>query len=254
MSLKLIRAEPEFGYGRAMSESGSPKTLTREQVRELDRRAIEEYGIPSALLMENAGRACAEVAEEMLERRKGARCVVLCGPGNNGGDGFVIARTLQNRGYEVELFFAAKIGKLSLASEDVQLNAGLWRRLGGEIVELATPEQLPQAALRMRSADLIVDALFGTGLDRELDSRFSELIYATRSAQRPLLAVDVPSGLDANSGAVLGEACRATVTVTFVAAKPGLFIERGPDLAGRIEVAEIGIPAAFIRESFGDGR
>ena len=226
-------------------------TLTREQVRELDRRTIEDFGMPSALLMENAGRACCDVAEELLEGKRGARVVVLCGPGNNGGDGFVMARTLWNRGHLVELYFAAPLAKLEVASEDVKLNADLWARLGGETGELATREQLAPVAARFRASDLIVDALFGTGLSRDLDARLCELIYAVRSTQRPVLAVDVPSGLDANTGAVLGEAVRATCTVSFVAAKPGFYVKRGPELTGRVVVAEIGIPRAFIEETCG---
>jgi len=229
-------------------------TLTREQVRALDRRAIEDFGIPSALLMENAGRACAEAAEELVEHERGALVVVLCGPGNNGGDGFVIARTLLNRGYRVELFFVARQSRLSEASGDVQLNASLWEKLGGQIVELATRDQLATAALRFRAADLIVDALFGTGLTRELNVRLCEVVYASRSAQRPVLAVDIPSGLDANTGEVFGEAVCATTTVSFVAAKPGFYLERGPELCGKVVIAEIGIPRAFIEEALEHGQ
>ena len=232
-----------------MPDSEPLPTLTREQVRALDRRAIEDYGIPSALLMENAGRACAEAALELLGHKCGALVVVMCGPGNNGGDGFVLARTLLNRGYRVEVFFVARLSRIAEASEDVQLNASLWEGLGGEIVELATSDQLAPAALRFRAADLIVDAMFGTGLTRELNTRLCEVVDASRSAKRPVLAVDVPSGLDANTGEVFGEAISATTTVSFVAAKPGFYLDRGPELCGRIVIAEIGIPRAFIEEA-----
>jgi NAD(P)H-hydrate epimerase len=232
----------------------SPPSLTREQVRELDRRAIEEFGIPSSILMENAGRACAEAALELVAGRGGGPVLVLCGPGNNGGDGFVVARTLRNRGLEVELVLAAELERLDRASADVALNARLWKALGGGIGTASTPAEVDRVLPRLMESALVVDALFGTGLVRELASPLTDLVLGLNAAERPVLAVDVPSGLDANTGDVLGAAVRATTTVTFVAPKPGFRRGRGPEHCGRVLTAEIGIPAAWIEEAFFEGR
>jgi len=215
--------------------------LSREAVRELDRRAIEELGVPSLLLMENAGRACADVVERRLG---GGPALCLCGPGNNGGDGLVIARTLWNRGHEVRTLFFGDVERLEGCSEDVRTNARLWRALGREL-ELVDPAK-GAATLRSILDDdrpaVLIDALFGTGLTRELRSPWSELVEAMNAARVPICAVDVPSGLDADTGQVLGAAVRAVSTVSFVAPKLGFTRGVGPQHCGEIRVAEIGIP------------
>lgn len=229
---------------RAMAEP----VLSRAAVRALERRAIDEYGIPSLVLMENAGRACAQEALALLAEAAGA-VLVLCGPGNNGGDGLVTARTLFNRGLEVRALFVGPRAKLAGGSGDFQKNIELWRGLGQtlDIVEGAGDAlELARACVR---AALVVDALFGTGLDRELGEPWTGAIRTVNASGRPVLAVDLPSGLDADSGAVLGAAVRAAVTVTFVARKPGLARGHGPELAGRVVVAEIGIPRAWLADA-----
>ena len=219
--------------------------LSREAVRALDRLAIEEYGIPSLLLMENAGRACASEAERMLASASGP-VLVLCGPGNNGGDGLVIARTLWNRGVDVHAVFAGPGDRLEAGTRDFATNLHLWRGLGRTIEALETPGDVAHLAPLLARSALVVDALFGTGLARELGEPWRALIRLVNGAGRPVLAVDLPSGLDADTGLVLGEAVRATVTVTFVARKPGFARGRGPELCGRIVVAEIGVPRAYL--------
>jgi NAD(P)H-hydrate epimerase len=226
--------------------------LSRAAVRELDRRAIEEYGIPSLLLMENAGRACADEASRVLGGSQGP-VLVLCGPGNNGGDGLVIARTLSNRGVEASAVFAGTRAKLASGSADVATNLRLWEGLGRTLERVTTPGDFEGLASRLARAALLVDALFGTGLVRELEDPWRGLVRLVNAARRPVLAVDVPSGLDADTGAVLGEAVRAAVTVTFVAAKPGFYRGMGPELCGRIVVAEIGIPRPWIETAARSG-
>jgi NAD(P)H-hydrate epimerase len=259
------------------------KTLTREQVRDLDRRAIEEYGIPSMLLMENAARACADEAERILRidgvskamaklRQPGSKddiprtmeelqrwkdrlhkaetpVAVLCGPGNNGGDGLAIARTLFNRGHAVRVLYVGDPAQLDKASADVQLNAKLLTPLGLEIAPLHEREQLKQARALLKDAPLIVDALFGTGLTRVIEDPFRAVIEAANDADASRLAVDIPSGLDANSGDILGVCVRADSTVTFVAEKPGFHQAAGPTFCGQVTVAEIGIPRPYIEEA-----
>jgi NAD(P)H-hydrate epimerase len=215
--------------------------LTREASRELDRRAIFEVGVPSLVLMENAGRACADVAERMLSERDGAT-IVLVGPGNNGGDGLVIARTLSNRGRVARVVFVGAHEQLERGTPDFQANLALWRAHGGSVAVAVSPGELAALAGELGEAGLIVDALFGTGLARPLEAPYPALFAAVEASGAPVLAVDLPSGLDANTGLVQGAALRADVTVTFSAEKVGLRLADGPRLAGRVEVAEIGVP------------
>jgi len=224
------------------------RSLSRAAVRALDARAIDEYGIPSLLLMENAGRACAEVALEMLRGAPGP-VLCLCGAGNNGGDGLVIARTLANRGVAAEVLVLASPERLARASEDVRVQLALWRGLGGRVEHVVGPEVVGGLAARLERSPLVVDALFGTGLDRPLEAPLPELFELVRRAGPPVLAVDIPSGLDADTGAVLGAVLRAERTVTFVAAKPGFARGAGPEACGRVDVAEIGIPRAWVEEA-----
>lgn len=222
------------------------RTLSRDQARELDRRAIEEWGIPSIVLMENAGRACADVVLGLIEEGDRRPVRVFCGPGNNGGDGFVIARTCRNRGVDVELYFSPEVTKIDGLSSDVRTNAYLWRELGCEVHELATSAAVAELAPRLSETSVLVDALFGTGLTRPLEGLFAELVDALGSSGRPVVAVDLPSGLDADTGEVLGAAVRAAETVTFIGAKQGCFAGSGPELCGRLTVAEIGVPTAWL--------
>ncbi len=225
--------------------------LSREAVRELDRRAIEEYGIPSIVLMENAGRACAEEVLRVLGAPATGPVTVLCGPGNNGGDGLVIARTLVNRGVPVQVVFVSERKRFEGSSEDFRTNLRLWRGLGREVECLETPPALERLGAALSRSELAVDALFGTGLTRPLTEPYLTAIRLLNANAGPVLAVDLPSGLDANTGEVLGEAVRASVTVTFVAKKPGFERGQGPRLCGRVVVAEIGIPRTLVEEAAG---
>jgi hydroxyethylthiazole kinase-like uncharacterized protein yjeF len=220
--------------------------LSRDEVRELDRRAIEEYGIPSIVLMENAGRACAEEALRMLGGSASGPVLVLCGPGNNGGDGLVVARTLFNRGLAVRSIFVGAKDKLEAGSHAFRTNLRLLRGLGPLVESVETAERAAAIAPTLSRAPLVIDALFGTGLERALAEPWTSAIGAVNASGRPVLAVDLPSGLDADSGEVLGAAVRATVTVTFVAKKPGFLRGQGPELCGRVVVAEIGIPRPWV--------
>ncbi|GIK52313.1 MAG: hypothetical protein BroJett014_12860 [Planctomycetota bacterium] len=263
------------------------RTLTCEQVRRLDRMAIEEYGISSAVLMENAGRACASEVEKMLLSGGVARAldkltqggsrddiprtleeldawkdgltrspkpvIVLCGPGNNGGDGLVIARTLFNRGHAVECFFVGDLASLADASADVRHNSDLLRGLALGLAEVAAPAQIEALKPRLAQAPVIVDALFGTGLTRDLEDPWLAVVQAINESGAPVLAVDIPSGLNADTGAVLGMAVRASVTMTFMAPKPGFYEAAGPACCGVVKVAEIGVPRPFIDMALGSG-
>ena len=222
--------------------------LTGEQMRAADRHAIEALGIPSLELMEAAG---AGIAAELLRRDPDLRqktVTVVCGKGNNGGDGLVIARTLWNHGVAARVFCVGPLAKLDESSEDVRTNARLWRGLGRRIHAIETVEAVETLRAELAEAELVVDALFGTGLVRPLREPWAAAVRSVNACGRPVLAVDLPSGLDANTGAVLGEAVHADTTVTFVARKPGFTRDAGPEHCGRVVVAEIGIPRAFVQE------
>jgi len=208
-----------------------PKAVhTAQQVREMDRWAIEQLGIPGYTLMTRAGEAALDHAVESWPAAR--RLLVLCGAGNNGGDGYVIARLARAAGLEVTV--AALSEPARLAGDAARAHADFTAQ-GGCIVGF-------EPAL-LESADLVVDALLGTGLDREVGGAYAGCIDAVNAAGRPVLGIDLPSGLDADSGAVMGRAVRAERTVTFVGLKAGLFLGAGPDHAGRVAFARLGVPA-----------
>ena len=210
--------------------------LTRAEVRELDRRATAEASIPSLELMENAGHGATEL---LLERFPDARRVVIvCGAGNNGGDGFVVARLSKSKGRDVHVLLAGDPEKLRA---DALANYRAWIDAGGPVASIdAGALGVLDAALA--EADLVVDALFGTGLERELTGVAREVVMRLNSAQKPILALDLPSGLDADRGVPLGVAVRATVTATFARKKRGLCTPHGAEHAGEISVVSLGIP------------
>ncbi len=199
--------------------------LTSEEMGQADRLAIEG-GVPGRVLMENAGRA---VADEVSRLFPDARSVaVLCGPGNNGGDGFVAARHLLDRGYAVRLGFS---GDPSRLPKDAAEMAKLWTGA----IEPLHPDLLAKA-------DVVVDAVFGAGLARPIEGELAMLIEAVNASGLPVIAVDVPSGVDGTTGAVKGVAIQATATITFFRLKPGHLLLPGRELCGETRLADIGIP------------
>ncbi|HTQ04448.1 MAG TPA: NAD(P)H-hydrate dehydratase [Polyangiaceae bacterium] len=220
--------------------------LTRAEVRELDRRATAEAEVPSLELMENAGHGATELA--LARYPEARRVVIVCGTGNNGGDGFVVARLLKTHGREARVLVAGDAGKLR---GDALANSRAWIDAGGS---LATIDEGSLDALTpaLEEADLVVDGLFGTGLDRELTGLARGVVERIVAARKPTLALDLPSGLDADTGAALGVAVRADVTATFARKKRGLCTPAGAEYAGDVVVVPIGIPPA-IEQSVGYG-
>ncbi|MHC5020352.1 MAG: NAD(P)H-hydrate epimerase [Planctomycetota bacterium] len=221
-----------------------PRAVTREEMREIDRVAIEEFGVPSVALMESAGRAVADAVAELLP--EGGFVIILVGKGNNGGDGWVAARRLHGRGYGVEIYEAA-----GAPAGD----AALFRAV---VERMALPIAPADAALaeRLLSADAVVDALLGTGLSGEVRDAMAELIGAVNAAGAagvPVVAVDTPSGLDCNDGRELGACVRAHTTVSFALPKRGFERGAGPACAGRVVVADIGIPPEAVDDVLGPG-
>jgi NAD(P)H-hydrate epimerase len=218
----------------------SPFTLTRAQVRELDRRAMDEYGIPSIVLMENAGRGCAELLMRLNPEKK--TTVILCGPGNNGGDGFVMARHLDNAGWPVVVWDYVGEG----GSEEVRVNRSVATRSG--LVKYPLPAGASVDAGDVPFPCWSVDALFGTGLSRPLTDLFERVSAFVNCCEQSVLAIDIPSGLDCDTGEPLGPCVRATHTATFVAPKRGFLNPKAREWTGEVHVINIGAPRKMVDE------
>jgi NAD(P)H-hydrate epimerase len=217
------------------------RVMSRDEVRRVDAWAIEEIGAPGVVLMENAGRSGAELAREKLAGVDGPKVCIFCGTGNNGGDGCVIARHLLNAGVRVRIVLCGVRDKVR---GDARTNLEILERLGHAAEPLDPGAQdlsVPVGACAA-DADLIVDALFGTGLRGELSRDFQSLIETINSLGRPILAVDIPSGLDCDTGVPLGAAIRAAWTVTFVAMKKGFLASpEASRYTGAVYIASIGV-------------
>ncbi|MEW5723356.1 MAG: NAD(P)H-hydrate dehydratase [Thermodesulfobacteriota bacterium] len=220
------------------------KFCLAEEMRRLDEKTIKECGLPGVVLMENAGRGAAGLVRKHLGELGGRRVAVVCGRGNNGGDGFVMGRVFHGWGAVVRFYLLSEIGRVG---GDARVNLEVARKMGLEIVEIREEAHLDR--LDLAWADLIVDAVFGTGLNSEVKGLYRAVIEIINGAGRPVVAVDVPSGLDADTGRVLGVAVGADLTVTFGLPKAGLLLPPGEQLAGRLEVVDIGIPPHVLAEA-----
>jgi NAD(P)H-hydrate epimerase len=215
--------------------------LSREQIRLVDRHAIDVCKVPSLVLMENAGRGAADVIERGLGKTS-ARVLVVAGPGNNGGDGFVVARRLLLRGHRVKVLLAGARDRLK---GDALANHDAWVGVGGS-VGCIDEQKLAMVREEVAASDVVVDALFGTGLDREVKGFLASLIAVMDTAHERVVALDIPSGMDANTGQAHGAVLRARETVTFAFSKLGLETSLGAERAGRVTVADIGVPDSLL--------
>lgn len=223
-------------------EPGEP--LTCQEIRELDILAIEHVGIPGIVLMENAARSVAECVYQALLDPARAQVLILCGPGNNGGDGFAAARHLHNAGVEVAVVLAAPREK---SRGDAACNLGIWERMAGTVIDATDPEGVARVRSAAARADVIVDALLGTGSSGAPRGVMAELIELANGAPRARrVAIDIPSGLNADTGEVSTPCFRADATVTFVAPKVGFFTPAARQVLGRMVVADIGVPRRLI--------
>ncbi len=215
--------------------------VTAEEMRALDRATIEEIGLPALVLMETAGRAVAEAALRMLGEERG-HVAVVCGPGNNGGDGFVAARVLRDRGVDAAVYLAAPGDAVK---DDARAHLDAYERAGGAVRMLDTAAQLEACEADVVDAALVIDALFGVGLTRAIEGHMAEVVQRMLLAGRTL-AVDIPSGIETDTGRTLGIAVAAERTVTMAARKIALVSSPGFAAAGELEIADIGIPAGLI--------
>lgn len=211
--------------------------MTREEVRGFDARAIETLGIPGVVLMENAGKNCADLITDRL-KGKGDICI-FCGTGNNGGDGYVIARQLVNAGINVQIVICGDSEKVK---GDAKINLDIVRKMNIPEISIAFDKDIAvQISELAGQSDMIVDAIFGTGLTGKLRDRYIEIIEQINGLGKEVIAVDIPSGLDCDTGDPLPIAIKAAVTVTFVAVKKGFTYAHSTAYTGDVYVASIGI-------------
>jgi NAD(P)H-hydrate epimerase len=220
------------------------RPLSRDEVRDVDRRALEQYGLPGIVLMENAGRGAAEV---LVSLGVGGHVVVCAGKGNNGGDGFVIARHLELRGINVRVLPFCR-------PEDLAGDAATnYRVLQAANLGGFAPQHSPDPSWlqdELAAADWIVDALLGTGTQGAIREPMTTVINAINGAGKRVLAVDLPSGLDCDTGRPLGVCVRANETVTFVSHKLGFRAPEAAQWLGRVHVVDIGVPRKLLEELF----
>jgi NAD(P)H-hydrate epimerase len=220
----------------------NPRPLSRDAVRAIDRRAADDYGLPTLLLMENAGRNAAAL---LLEQQPVGPIAIVCGKGNNAGDGFVMARHLELAGTRPIVYLTAAADRYV---GDAAINLRILERCGMPIHDhsAATPESWRAA---LATAGWIVDALLGTGAVGEVRPPLADLIAVINELGRPVFAVDLPSGLDADTGRPQGIAIRATLTGTFVAPKQGFLTPEAVAWTGRVVVLDIGAPRRLLIEA-----
>lgn len=219
------------------------RVLTAEQMREADRQTIHGLGIPSMVLMENAGRQVVAAMEASFEDLSSLHVVVLAGRGNNGGDGFVVARTLRQRGVEVSVFV---VGQLAELRGDARANLEILGRLGLSTVEIATEQDWELHSSEVLAGDIVVDALFGTGLREPLRGVWQTAVADLNGSGLPVVSIDLPSGLASDTPELIGDTVKATLTVTLAAPKIALVLPPAERHCGDLVVADIGIPTNVI--------
>ncbi len=221
------------------------RVLNTQQMREADRRTIEEIGIPSIVLMENAGRQAVAAMEAAFEDLASSHVGVLCGRGNNGGDGFVVARTLVQRGVETSVFL---LGRVAEVRGDARTNLEVLGRIGLTVVEIARRAGMGAALQRDLPCELLVDAVLGTGFHGQLSGLLETVVADVNGLGVPVVAIDLPTGVSADTHEVAGEAIEASMTVTLAAPKIPLILPPADSHGGDLVIADIGIPLPVLDE------
>ena len=219
------------------------RVLTSQQMRDADRRTTDEIGIASLVLMENAGRQVVASMESAFEDLAAAHVAVMCGKGNNGGDGFVVARTLSERDIDVSVFL---VGTAADVRGDARVNLSILRALDIDVVEIADAGAWELHATDVLAADIIVDAMLGTGLSAPVTGLLETIIADINAAPKPVVAIDLPTGVNADVTDVPGPAIDATLTVTLGAPKVALVLPPSERLVGSLVIADIGIPHSVL--------
>ena len=215
----------------------SMKIVTTRQIKNIDRRAIRDFGIPGMVLMENAAAAVMTAMEKFFDGLQGVKVGIICGKGNNGGDGLALARRLRITGVPVRVALLASFGALK---GEAKVNLSILRKMDVEIIQNASSRSLADI---VGWSDVLVDALLGVGLSSPLKGTYAQAVAMINSAGRPVVAIDLPTGIDADTGGVMGTAIRADLTVAMAFLKRGLVLYPGAGYAGTVRVADLGIPA-----------
>lgn len=215
------------------------KVAGAAQMRRLDEIAIKKYNIPGIILMENAGIGVVRAMTRHFGDPSGKKIFIICGKGNNGGDGFVIARHLKQAKADVRVLL---LGKFEELTGDAAVNGSILKNSGGEISE--NTEKLDS---KLRHSHIIVDAIFGTGLKAEITGNIKNVINKINTSGKAVVSVDIPSGISADTGKVMGAAVKAELTVTFALAKLGLFLPPGSSHCGELQIADIFIPDEAVK-------
>jgi len=221
------------------------KVVTSQQMREIDRKAIEENNLSGLTLMENAGFKIFQNLKNIYPNLRLKKIIVFSGSGNNGGDGFVVARHLYNYGVKVKVFLLAPLNKIKGEADE---NLNIITKMGVELFEAETTK-LEEIQRAMRNSDLIIDAILGTGLQGKVTGLKAKIIDLINIANKEVVAIDVPSGLDADTGKIKGPCTKVTHTITLALPKIGLLIFPGASYAGRVTVVEIGIPSYLLKNN-----
>jgi NAD(P)H-hydrate epimerase len=214
-------------------------------MKALDRSAIEDYGISGLVLMENAGRQVVDVIRRVMGGVRGKVVTVFIGKGNNGGDGLVIARHLLNMGAEVKVLSIVNVGEIN---GDAAINLEIWRKMDQKVYSIHQGDGINIVKLALMNTDLIVDAIYGTGFHGTMWEKVGRVIEVLNKSGKPIVAVDIPSGLEAGTGRVSGPCVSAHYTVTFGLPKLGLYLEPGADHTGEITVADISLPGVLVQK------
>lgn len=218
-----------------------PAALSSSQMREIERIAIEEYKIPQSILMENAGRTVAKIALQGVSELLSPKILIFCGSGNNGGDGLVTARILREKKKKVKVIFLKAFESLKgIVLENFEIIKNL--KIPYEFLPLEK-----KIKLELKNSDLIIDAILGTGFKGKTEGLIASSIELINAAKKKVIAVDIPSGLNGDTGEPCGAAIRASATVTMGAPKIGFFTKQGKKWAGKIIVAEIGFPKELLQ-------
>ena len=222
------------------------KLVTAREMKALDVQAQNDYAMPGILLMDNAAQAVAEAVHEALTALEGERVVIFCGGGNNGGDGLGAARWLQSYGVSVRAFVVG--AALDAVQGDAALELAMFTKAGGRVEALSTEDDWVLAELAASKADVLVDALLGTGFHGELEGDVLRACELLNKSEKYILAVDIPTGVNADNGAVCEQAVRADHTVTMALVKTGLLLYPGREYCGDIELADISMPVKLVEE------
>ena len=214
------------------------KIVTAKQMRQIDKKATQKFGLPAIILMENAAISSAFCVLQMLGPKQN-NVLILCGPGNNGGDGFACARHLINRGLEVKVYFVGRKNKLS---SEARVNYEILRKMGQKILRPKSSSLKKE----LKRTDLIVDALLGIGLKDRVRKPLYNLIELINNSKKPVLSLDIPSGLNATTGEVCGIAVQAKRTVTFGLFKKGFLNPLAKRYIGEVTVGDISLPRSLL--------